>query len=737
MLAQDQWARPTFSGIRISGHLTTAFCAALSTASLVQAQPVSVQSDIRVVAPALSPAEQSARVGGLSDAPVAETPQSISVLRAGALRDEGAQSLAAAIRSEPSVGNFYNTTGFIESLQIRGFLLDNALNFRRDGMPVSNYAPAGFENRQAIEVLKGVSGVQAGTSAPGGLVNYVLKRPTGAPLREVTLGLSERGTGLLQFDLGGRGGADNVLGYRINAALEERRPMADAARGNRQFVSGFFDWRLPARSLLEAEFEYQRSSQPSVPGFGLVDRDGDGVAETLPAPVNPRTNLAAQPWALPFEARNLVSSLRFSQALSDRWNWGLRVSRQNIRINDRLPFPDGCSSGPNFVYPGFCGNGDFDLYDYRSDNERRNLTYADTWLRGEFTIGQTRHEFSATLSQSTYKERFDPQQAYNFVGVGNLFNPVVLPPDPTPSSLNTQQDSRTTELALSDVIRFDDRWSLWLGLRHSRLDRSSERTDGSRATRYDQSFTTPWGALGYKPWQGGFLYLSAGSGVESEVVPNRPSLFTNAGVALPALRSRQQEIGYKQVLAGGGLASVSLFRISKPFSDDIVEADGRATRVAGGRELRHQGIELGWAGRLTRDWSVQAQAMFIDTEATRTIDPALQGKRTPNVAPFSASLATTWQVPQMPGMVWTQRLLYSDKKAVTRDNTVELPSYWQLDTWLAYRQKAGNTMLTWRAGIDNITDRRYWRDAPTQYWGGTYLFPAPPRTLRVSVSASF
>jgi len=36
-----------------------------------------------------------------------------------------------------------------------------------------------------------------------------------------------------------------------------------------------------------------------------------------------------------------------------------------------------------------------------------------------------------------------------------------------------------------------------------------------------------------------------------------------------------------------------------------------------------------------------------------------------------------------------------------------------------------------------VLDRRYWRDAPTTYWGATYLFPAPPRTFRVSVQASF
>jgi iron complex outermembrane recepter protein len=579
-----------FSSLAFIRSVVGAIVLAAGTGFSATAQSQSdtpVQSEIRVLAPVVSPAEQSAQVGGLSRAPIAETPQSITVLRSATLRDEGAGSLSAAIRSEPSVGNFYNTTGYIESLQIRGFLLDNLLNFRRDGMPVSNYAPAAFENRQSIEILKGVSGVQAGSSAPGGLVNYSLKRPTAAPLRELTVGLSERGTRLVHLDLGGRFGVDQALGYRFNAAFEDKRPIADNARGHREFVSGFFDFRLPARSLLEAEFEYQRSSQPSVPGFGLLDTTGSGVATTVPAPVNPRINLAAQPWAQPFEAKNLVASLRFSQTLANDWTWGARISRQNIRINDRLPFPDGCSSGANYVYPGFCGNGDFDLYDYRSDNERRNLSFADVYLRGEVKLGSTRHEFSAGMSHTQYAERFNPQQAYNLVGTGNQFTPVILPADPTPTSLNTQIDSRTNEIYLSDAIRFDDTWSLWLGLRHSRLDRYSERTNGSRATRYEQSFTTPWGALGYKPWTGGYAYVSAGSGVESEVVPNRPSLFTNAGSVLPALRSTQKEIGFKQTLAGGGLAHVAIFQINKPFSDDVVQSDGRALRVAGGREIQH------------------------------------------------------------------------------------------------------------------------------------------------------
>jgi len=288
------------------------------------------------------------------------------------------------------------------------------------------------------------------------------------------------------------------------------------------------------------------------------------------------------------------------------------------------------------------------------------------------------------------------------------------------------------------VMRFGAGWSLWLGARQVWLDRSSElATDGANAVSYSQSFTTPWGALGWQPWKGGFGYVSAGSGVESEVVPNRPLTFTNAGQVLPALRSKQAELGFKQVVQGSGLFSAVLFRIDKPYSEDVPQADGMVTRVGGGREARHQGLELAWAGRPTPSLWLQAQATFIDAKTIEAIDESLVGKRTTNVAPQAASVYGVWQLPGAPGLSWVNRVFYAGRKAVTNDNSIELPSYWQWDTAIAWRQRVGGTATTWRLGIDNVFDRGYWRDAPTQYWGATYLFPAQPRIFRASVQLAW
>ncbi len=722
--------RPRSLALAIAGVLAFAGPAGAQTGVLA---PVTV--DASREDPAVAPARVTPEVGGFGAAPMAETPQSISVIDAESLEERGARTLSQAIRLETSVADHYNTVGYPESLQIRGFLLDSVGNYRRDGMAVSNHAPAALENRERIELLKGLSGIQAGTSAPGGLVNHVIKRPTDYDLRAIEFGLSEKGTTRLHADFGGRLGT-GVIGYRVNLAAERLRPDVDAADGQRRFASGFFDARLPAGLLLEAEFEHHRFRQPSVPGFGLLDIDGDGFAESLPAPVDPSLNIGAQPWALPFESRSTVGSLRLSQRLDD-WHRRLRWQRQHIATDDRLPFPDGCSSGPAFVYPGFCGNGDFDLYDFRTEGERRTMDVLDASIGTTLHTGTVRHELGFGITQNRYRERPADGQAYNWVGVGNMFDPVVLPADPALTVTNTDADTRSREIYIHDAMQLTERLSLWAGLRHTRLERSSIRTDGTEPVSLEQSFTTPWAALGLKVGAGGFAYVSAGEGVETESVPNRPQDYVNYGQALEALVSTQFEIGWRQRLEHGGLFSATLFQVDKPFADDVEQPDGSVLRVAGARKARHRGLELAWAGRLAPRLDAQLQATWLDAEIRRSPDPGLVGGRTPNTARLAAAARIGWRVPGVEGLTWSNQVTYSGRKAVFADRSVELGSWAQFDTDLALRRRIGRTATIWRAGVDNLFDRRYWRDAPTQYWGAQYLFPARGRTVRFSAQVMF
>lgn len=54
------------------------------------------------------------------------------------------------------------------------------------------------------------------------------------------------------------------------------------------------------------------------------------------------------------------------------------------------------------------------------------------------------------------------------------------------------------------------------------------------------------------------------------------------------------------------------------------------------------------------------------------------------------------------------------------------------DLHARWQQRTSWATLAWRAGVDNMGDRRAWRESPYQF-SHTYLFPLAPRTWRLSL----
>jgi len=501
-------------------------------------------------------AEGSGSLAVLSAAPIEKTPLAVDVISATDVLDRGVNSLSTAIRTDPSVGDNYNTFGYIEALQVRGFVLNELLNYQRDGMTVSSHVPVALENKESIEILKGTSGMLQGASAPGGLVNYVLKQPTEKTLVELDSTVSERGSVLLHGDFGGRLGEQKQFGYRINVAAEERSPEIEHAWSKRALASGFFDWRATPDTLLQVEIEHQKVREISVPGYALLDTTGSGIATTLPPPIDPWINLNSQPWTQPFESTETSGSVRLTQHLGANWDLSLKAGTQRSVANDRVAFPDGCSTGANYVYNGLCGNYNVDIYQYVSDDEVRNTNDTDTRLHGRLAAAGVDQELTFGVRTTRYTERYPAQQVYQFLGTINVFAPVALAPNPTPNTLNTPLDTDLDELYAFDVAHFAQHWSTWLGARFTRISQSSSLTDGSEAAWLQQHLLTPWIGLGWEPWNGGFAYASAGSGIEVNNSPNHPTVIVratgqglplgNPGEVLPVQRSHQVELGFKQ-----------------------------------------------------------------------------------------------------------------------------------------------------------------------------------------------
>jgi iron complex outermembrane receptor protein len=115
------------------------------------------------------------QVSGFSDVSANELPFSTIVINQSTLQDIGARRVSDALRLDASVTDSFNSPAYWDILSVRGFTLDNRYNYRREGLPISAETMVPMDNKERIELLKGTSGIQAGTSAPGGLVNYVVR----------------------------------------------------------------------------------------------------------------------------------------------------------------------------------------------------------------------------------------------------------------------------------------------------------------------------------------------------------------------------------------------------------------------------------------------------------------------------------------------------------------------------------------------------------------------------------
>jgi len=674
-------------------------------------------------------AAPQADVTGFGDVPLTRTPISAAIIDAAQISQSGARRLADLNRYDASLSDAYNSVGYWDYATLRGFVLDNRFNYRRDGLPVSAETFIPLDNKERVEVLKGTSGIQAGTSAPGGLINYVVKRPTQNDLRSARLEANSDGGALLGVDLSSRWGAQREFGVRVNAASEGLKSPAPGSKGERQLLAIATDWRMNRDSVLEAELEYSHRSQASIPGMSLL-------GNSLPQP-NAKLNINNQPWSQPVVLDGLTGSVRFEQALNNAWRWSAVAGTQRLTSYDRAAFPFGCTGAGGTYYPDrFCPNGDFDLWDFRSDNEHRNKDNLLLQLKGKFETAGFGHDLTLGWLRSKTRERYG-LQAYNYSGTTNVFNLSPQPAASTGADINTNRDEKSTELSILDNITLTRDLSMWAGLRHTSLERNAALTDGTAATQYSTSLNTPWLALSFQIMPGTMLYASHGQGMETQVIPNRPSQYTNAGQSLPVLKSHQTEVGIKSA-AEPVSWQLTAFQVTRPVSN--IDACNRLfiTPCTGDYDGRavHRGLEGAVQWR-TGAWTTSGALTLLNAKREGSVaEPTVNGQRPTNVPAHTLRAQTAYRVAAVPGLQMEAELSHEGERLVMPDGSIALPAWTTLNTTARYQFRQGLTSTTLALGIDNLTNRLYFRESPYQF-GHVYLFSGAPRTVRISLQTEF
>jgi iron complex outermembrane receptor protein len=488
------------------------------------------------------------------------------------------------------------------------------------------------------------------------------------------------------------------------------------ANGDRQFVSAAFDWQITPDALLQLDMDYQRKAQITAPGFQLIQN------ATLPTGVSAKMLLNDQPWTRPVTTKDSNLGLRFEYKLAPGWLATVSGNKHWFKRDDFTAFPYGCSNEGAGYYPGYCANGDYDVYDYQSTGERKSPWGVQAQVQGKFATGTIRHALTVGAS---YSERHDSfgDYVYDYVGYSNIWHPLVTPHVPADRVTGPVFERRSDEeraVFAQDILSLTNQLTLHAGLRHVQIKRSDAHSD--------DSFLLPSVALVFSPAHDWNVYGAISQGLQHGGVA--PMQTTNENQVLAPQRSRQVEIGAKAALDNGINLSGALFQIRQ----GLEYTDANNTFVRNGKQT-HRGIELTAQGKATPalDWSVSLMA--LNTRQEGTGQASIDGKRVTDVPAFKSTAWLQYAVAAIPGLKLDGTWQYSGKKAFDVENTVFVPDYHVFGLGASYGLKWGTTNVTLRARAENLFDKFYWRDV-TPALGG-YLLPGAPRTFRASAQFDF
>ena len=670
-----------------------------------------------------------ASVGGFESAALLDTPASITVIDQSLIQDQQARLLSEVLKNDASVGESYAPVGYYENFVVRGFSLNAANSYRINGRSVAGEQNIALENKQQVELLKGLAGLQAGVSEPGGLVNYVTKRPEA--VRSVTVATDDRGSGYLATDVGGWFGAEEQFGLRANVAHEDIHAYVEHANGQRDFVSLAFDWTISPDALLQLDIEYQTREQRSVPGYQLLG------GSALPHHASPKKLLAHQSGSKPVSSEALNLNGAFEYRFNDQWKGRFSASRSRVVIDDYSAFAWGCYTSDPLActssVAGFSPDGGYDIYDFRSPDDTKRNDEAQATLSGTFTTGTLTHELS--VGTSALRRVVDKREAINEpIGTGNIagepdnfarYNGALKPSQ-------RRLDSRQYGLFLNDRIHLNEQWQTVLGGREVRLDEENFDEFGTSKRHTQRYVFLPEAALIYQPLSNLALYTRYSKGLS---MGGEAAWFTdNAYEILAPTVSRQIEAGIKYDWQRLSLTA-ALFQIRQANQYNKPDGTGHFLYVQQG-EQKNTGLELGASGWATSRLQVSASVAAIRARMTDSGTPAYEGHQALNVPKIRASFSADYSLPWIDGLAVLGGVQYSGGKYANREGAVKVDDYAIVNLGSRYSTRIDGYDTVFRLSIDNLFDKRYWRDVG-EYMGDGYLFQGAPLTARLSASINF
>lgn len=656
--------------------------------------------------------------GAKTDLPLRELPQSVRIVTRQAIDDLGATKLDDVLDYVGGVSRQNNFGGLWDNIAIRGLPGNESTGMATllNGFSSNRgfNAPRDLAGVERIEFLKGTAAALYGSSEPGGTLNIVSKRPLWQAAHSVEGYAGSHGLKRGAFDSTGPIGEN--LAYRLNAAVEDRDSFRDHVSAKREVIAPAFTWKLGRDTMLEYAGEVLRHRTP-------LDRGVVAVNNRLGA--IPRSRFLGEPADGDVTVDNQTHQFVLSHEWSPEWRSRVGLSYRETSINGFATEAAALQANGNLTRQRRFR--DFDSSD----------TAVQAELQGKVRTGAIEHELlfgveSFRFRMDSLMLRANPSAARPYAI--NIYNPVYGQRQPTPlANIDTLERQRGTAFYVQDAVRLAPEWRLVAGVRVDTYRQSLlNRRTGITADQ-DPSATSPRIGLSWLPTPQWTFYANAGRSFR----PNVGSDFAAASFAPET--GRALELGTKWESADQRIgATAALFDIRKR---NVLTADPVNTgySVSAG-EIRSRGLELDFAGQVTRNWRVNASLVLNDVEIAK--DNSLEvGGRLLNVPRVNGSVLAVYEDALANGQRYGigggithmgKRLGQARTQAEADAGTpaFDLPAYTTAKLVAYWRI---NPKLRLTLDVDNLFDTTYYTSSYSRVW----VTPGSGRTITVGLQARF
>ncbi|MDR3750099.1 MAG: TonB-dependent siderophore receptor [Terracidiphilus sp.] len=724
-------------------------------------------------------------VGTLDGATLQQTPLSATVVTRDLLTDQQARVLSDVVKNDASIGEDYAPIGYYGDFEIRGVPIDLATGLQINGMTIAGEQDVPLENKERVEFLKGLAGVESGVASAGGLINYVTKQP--AIVQAVDLATDHRGSSYAAVDLGSLFGKQKQVGVRVNLAGERMQSYVNDANGWRAMGAGAADWKLSPKAILKGDFEYQHKVQRSVSGYQLLGR------ATLPdlSRIYPSTMLGAQSWSKPNTFDTFNTGARLDYDLPHAWHAFAAASFSHSLIDDNVVYAYGCSyeaacQGSGGASPDyfFAPDGGYDIYDYRNPGELRIDAQAEAMLIGHVKTGPIGQDLTAggelfrrSVQQPGFYTVANPYSAdgvvqdgsvYYYIGSDNIYQPIApvdlaTAEDPHQSAGPRRlfEDSHQAAAIMQDRIHLPGRIQLIVGGRYDSLhdhnyspyascsdfSNPNSLTPNPCAPKLkDEPIWLPQFAVTFNPASA--LTLYGNYGVLLSLGLQAPWWVDNGNQFLDPFRTRQAEVGVKFEPGQRILLTAAVFHMRSPFfypkiiqapdsycTSNEFNAPGDQCFESQGHET-HDGFEFNAEGKAASWLRLDASLAAIRAVSNDTGTPSFDNRQVLNVPHVRTAFFADLALPHARGLHLMPGWGYSGRKDATRDDAVSVSGYNLFNLGARYTPGGEQGRVTFRLYADNIANKRYWKDTGANY-GDTFIHLGAPTTVRLSAHYTF